>query len=208
MSKKDHRVGVEPSEKGAVDPNSDYINGNELIKISEKYLSDGERKKAKDNLIRALKKYNNAIKQKALFPEAYRSWGDALSMLYNITGEEEYLNDAVEKYMSSGFQFIIDGTLEEGPFISAYEIVAQDERYKFIFSLYVLAIQVIKKGKKVSKKDKTFLKNLRDIIDSPEILIILIDTLLGKNSELQSATEDDEIIAFATKILINAIIDK
>lgn len=208
MSKKDIKVGVEPSENDATVPDAEYINGNELTKLSEKYLSDGERKKAKDNLLRALKKYNNAIKQKGLFPEAYRSWGDALSMLFDITGDDSYLNDAVEKYMSSGFQFIIDGTLEEGPFISAYEIVAQDERYKFIFSLYVLAIQVIKKGKKISTKDKTFLKNLRDIIDSPKILILLIDTLLGKNSELQSANEGDEIIAFATKILINAIINK
>ncbi len=202
--KKNLKKGVESSE---VVLNANYRKGNELLKLSGKNLSDGDRKEAKKNLLAALKKYNSAIKQKGLFPEAYNDWGNALSMLFGITGDESYLKEAVEKYMSSGLQFIINGTLEEGPFISAYEIATQDERYKFIFSLYILAIQVIK-GKKISNKDKIILKNLKDIIDSPEILILLIDTLIGINRERQSASEGDEIIAFATKVLINVLIDK
>jgi hypothetical protein len=94
----------------------------------------------------------------------------------------------------------------ERPFIDAHDIGPKDKRHKMIFALYILTMQVIK-GKILEDNETALLEDIQASLTSPPIILVLIDTLTAKIRERQSIKEDDDLIAIATKILINVLID-
>lgn len=206
MTKKSGDRGDEDKNGEVKKGGDEYRKGEELLTGTLKKTSDGKMGKAREYLVAACGRFNTAVGERGFFPEAYYNWGEALKRLAEMDDDEALLQEAVEKFMASGLQFIVDGRLLEKPFVEAQEICPNDKRHRMVFVLYILSIQVIK-GKKINVNENALLKDIRTVLTSPKIILILIDTLLGKNRERQSVNEDDELIAIATKILINVILD-
>lgn len=183
-----------------------YIEGMELLDKALKELSGGKKEVARETLTKACNRFEAAVGKKGFFPEAYYSWGEALKNLAEIDNDGALFEEAIEKYMASGLQFVVDGKLMERPFIDAHNIGPRDKRHRMIFALYILTMQVIK-GKSLEDNEIVLLEDIRASLASPSIVLTLVDTLTAKKRERQSVKEDDDLIAIATKILINVLID-
>lgn len=185
----------------------EYKKGEKLLISAQKKISEGKVEKAREDLISACDRFSAAVGQRGFFPEALYSWGEALKLIAEMDNDADLVEEAVEKYMGSGLQFIVDGRFLEKPFVEAQELRSNDKTHKMVFVLYILAIQVIK-GKKLNINEVALLKDIRTFLTSPEIILTFIDTLLREKKERQSIKEEDELIAIATKILINVIIER
>ena len=184
----------------------EYRQGDELLSIASKKMSEGKNEDAKKDLIIASEKFKEAVEKAVFFPGGYYSWGEALKLLAEIDNDEALFEEAIVKYMAAGLQLIVDGRPMEKPFIQAHNIGPKDNRHKMIFALYILSIQVIK-GKKIADNEMALLKDIKDALKSPPILLLLIDTLAGETQEKQTINDDDDLVSIATKLLINVAID-
>ena len=149
--------------------------------------------------------FEKAVKKRETFPEAYNNWGAALSDLARIKGDEKLFDEAFVKYLTSGFQSILTGKLEETPFGSIFGIKEIDDRYKSIPYLFIISIHYIKFNE-INEKGVVFLKDLKNYAEGS--LLFLTETLLSKKSERQEIEEGDDLMDTAAKILINKILDK
>jgi len=183
-----------------------YESGNTHYRTAQELVSERRYQEAVDHFIQAAEQYESAVKQRLLFPEAYHNWANVMTRLIPLTGTAGLAQQALEKYLTSGLQFIVNGTPNERPFEEALKIIAESDQYEMIFRLYLVAVRYIKGGMR-EKNDEMFLSRARAIVESPEILIDLIDTLLGRNTENATIQDGDDLISSATKILINALID-
>ncbi len=186
--------------------NEEYRQGDELLGVASKKVSAGKSGDAKKDLVSASEKFREAVEKVGFFPSGYYRWGEALKLLAEIDNDEALFEEAIEKYMTAGLQFIVDGRPIEKPFIEAHNIGPMDKRHKMIFALYILSIQVIK-GKIMADNEMALLKDIKNTLKSPPILLLLIDTLVGKTQEKQTINDDDDLISIATKLLINVVID-
>ncbi|GEM_PF-3549710 len=189
-----------------VSSTDDYNEGMELLDKALNELSGGKKGDAREALTKACDKFEAAAGKKGFFPEAHYKWGEALKNIAEIDNDEALFEEAIEKYMASGLQFIVDGKIMERPFIDAHNIGPKDKRHKMIFALYILTIQVIK-GKVMDNNETALLHDIRATFTSPPVILTLVDTLVSKKKERQSIKENDDLISIATKILINVLID-
>jgi len=183
-----------------------YEEGNTHYRTAQEMISKKRYKDAVDHFIQAAGLYESAVKERGLFPEAYHNWANVLTRLIPLTDTTELAPQALEKYLTSGLQFIVNGTPQERPFEEALNIIAESDRYGMVFRLYLTAVQSVKGGRPEGETD-SFLSEAREILESPEILTDLIDTLQGKRTEKLPVTDGDDLISSATKILINKLID-
>jgi hypothetical protein len=183
-----------------------YNEGMKLLDNALNKLPGGDGEGAREALARACDSFEAAVKTKGFFPQAYYGWGEALKNLAEIDNDGALSEDAIEKYMASGLQFVVDGKLMEKPFIEAHNIGPKDERHRMVFALYILTMQVIK-GKIIDDNETLLLNDIRATFTSPPVVLTLVDTLTSDKKERQSIKEDDDLIAIATKILINVLID-
>ena len=189
-----------------ISTSDEYRQGDELLVTALQKISKGKSEDAKEDLVIASEKFKAAVEKTDFFPGAYYSWGETLKLLAEIDNDEALFEEAIEKYMAAGLQLIVDGRPMEKPFIQAHNIGPKDNRHKMIFALYILTIQVIK-GKIMADNEMALLKEIEDTLKSPQILLLLIDTLTGDNQEKQTIKDDDDLIVIATKLLINVTID-
>ncbi|MBN1574837.1 MAG: hypothetical protein JW984_16700 [Deltaproteobacteria bacterium] len=188
---------------GSID---DYNEGMELLDKALNELSGGDKGGAREDFVKACESFKAAVGKKVFFPEAYYGWGESLKQIAKIDDDETLSEEAIEKYMASGLQFVVDGRLMERPFIDAHNIGPKDKRHRMIFALYILTMQVIK-GKVMDNNETDLLQDIRATLTSPPVILTLVDTLISEKKERQSIKEDDDLIAIATKILINVLID-
>ena len=183
-----------------------YEAGNAHYRTAQDMVSQKRYQEAVDHFIRAAEQYESAVKHRSMFPEAYHNWANVITRLIPLTGTAELSQQAQEKYLTSGLQFIINGTPQERPFEEALKIIPESDRYGTVFRLYLTAVKYVK-GAQPEADDIAFLSQTRKILESPKILTDLIDTLQGKRTDKFPVKDGDDLIASATKILINALID-
>jgi HEPN domain-containing protein len=183
-----------------------YESGNDHYRTAQELVSDKRYQEAVDHFIQAAEQYESAVQIRKMFPEAYHNWANVMTRLIPLTGTAELAQQALEKYLTSGLQFIVNGIPSERPFEEALKIIAENDRYEMIFRLYLIAIRYIH-GENREKSDEVFFSRAEKFVESPEILIDLIDTLMGKNTEKLTIQDGDDLISSATKVLINTLID-
>ncbi len=206
MLKKNDSEGEIIGSEEKMSTSDEYRQGDEFLVTALQKISEGKSGDAKEDLVIASEIFKAAVEKAGFFPGAFYSWGEALKLLAEIDNDEALFEEAIEKYMASGLQFIVDGRPMEKPFIKAHNIGPKDNRHKMIFALYILSIQVIK-GKTIVDNEVALLKEIKDTLKSPPILLLLIDTLFGNNQEKQTIKDDDDLVTIATKLLINVTID-
>ena len=183
-----------------------YETGNVHYRAAQEMVSQKRYQEAVNLFIQAAKQYELTVKHRNIFPEAYHNWANVMTRLIPLTDTAELAQQALEKYLTSGLQFIINGTPQERPFEEALKIISESDQYGMVFRLYLTAVKYVK-GAKLEGDDITFLTETRGILESPEILTGLIDTLLGRRTEKIPVQDGDDLISSATKILINSLID-
>jgi len=183
-----------------------YESGNVHYRTAQEMVSQKRYQDAVDHFIRAAEQYEFAVKHRIIFPEAYHNWANVMTRLIPLTDTAELAQQALEKYLTSGLQFIVNGTPQERPFEEALKIIAESDRYAMIFRLYLTAVKYVQ-GAQPEGDDASFLSEIREVLESPEILTDLIDTLLGERTEKLPVQDGDDLISSATKILINSLID-
>ena len=188
------------------DANHCYETGNAHYRAAQKLVSQKRYNEAVTLFIQAAEQYESAVKDRNIFPEAYHNWANVMTRLIPLTDTAGLAQQALEKYLTSGLQFIINGTPQERPFEEALKIISESDQYGMVFRLYLTAVRNVK-GNAPESDDSEFLTNSREILEAPEILTDLIDTLLGKRTEKLPVQDGDNLIVSATKILINLLID-
>jgi len=186
-----------------------YEAGNDHYRTAQEMVSKKQYQEAINHFILAAEQYESAVKLRNIFPEAYHNWANVMTRLIPLTGTTELAHQALEKYLTSGLQFIVNGTPQERPFEEALNLIAESDRYALVFRIYSAAVTYAK-GKKswnAHKDEKALLTEARTVLESPAILIDLIETLLKKRTEKLPLADGDDLISSATKVLINTLID-
>ncbi|MBN1881796.1 MAG: hypothetical protein JW885_06445 [Deltaproteobacteria bacterium] len=186
--------------------NRHYEAGNIHYRTAQEMISKKRYKEAVDHFIQAADLYESAVQKRNIFPEAYHNWANVMARLMPLTDTSELAQQALEKYLTSGLQFIVNGTPQERPFEEALKIISEADQYGMVFQLYLIAVKSVTGGAPEGEIGP-FLMEVREIVESPKILTDLIDTLEGVRTEKLTITDGDDLISTATKILINRLID-
>ena len=102
-----------------------YEAGNGYYRSAQEMVSQKRYQEAVHLFIQAAEQYESAAKHRNLFPEAYHNWANALTRLIPLTDTPELAQQVLEKYLTSGLQFIINGTPQERPFEEALKIISE-----------------------------------------------------------------------------------
>jgi len=143
-----------------------YESGNVHYRTAQEMVSQKRYQDAVDHFIRAAEQYESAVKHRIFFPEAYHNWANVMTRLIPLTDTAELAQQALEKYLTSGLQFIVNGTPQERPFEEALKIIAESDRYAMIFRLYLTAVKYVQ-GAQPEGDDASFLTEIKEVLDSP-----------------------------------------